>query len=152
MKKLFLPLMRWTLLAVLLAGCSGPNIISVGLHIELEHIDRAADGSVLVTWRMLNPNIATYLVKMSSHKIMLNGTLIGTTAQKGPLGLPAQQNAEETTPLVSAGAAADQVITAAAAAGTASYKVDTDIVIQLFDEALDRSTLTNSGTVKVAAK
>ena len=153
MSKLPLRLFAVALLALVLAGChGGSNVISVGLKYELVQIEREADGSAQVTWRIVNPNIVPYLVAETEHRITLNGTTIGTTKQDGPIGVPAQQNVERTTKLKVAGASGDQAIRAALATGSASYALDSTITIRLYEEMIDRSKLTNTGTVKVTAK
>jgi hypothetical protein len=68
------------------------------------------------------------------------------------VGVPQQTSTDLTTPLISAGPAADQAITDAAKAGTASYGVNSEITIRLYDDAVDHSKLSNSGTVKVILK
>jgi hypothetical protein len=45
MRKIPAPLFWLTFLAVWLCGCGGPNVVSVGLKIEMVQIERAADAT-----------------------------------------------------------------------------------------------------------
>ena len=152
MNRLLAPVFLLSLLVAGLAGCaSSSEIITRGLRIELTGIERAADGTVAVSWRVQNPNIAPYLFARVSHKIFVNETLIGTTLDKEPMAAPAQAVASRTTKLTG-NDAANRVLTDAMARGTASYRVETQILLNIYDSTVEKSALTNSGTVPVTAK
>jgi hypothetical protein len=148
MKKTFLPL----LLLLLLAGCNSNNTITVGLKVELTNIARSSDGTTEVSWRIVNPNISSYLVDETTHKLFLNDTLIGTIHDKGAVAIPAQNNVSRTTRLVSAGAAGERALVNALATGSAAYRTDSTIVIRLYGESTDKSSLTSTGKVTVTTK
>ncbi len=148
MKKYFAPV----LLLLLLAGCSSNNTITVGLKIELTGIARSHDGTTQVSWRIVNPNIVSYLVDETTHRIYLNGTLVGTTQENEAMAIPAQTNANRTTKLVTAGAAAERTLSEAIAAGTATYRTESIIIIRLYGDKTDKSSLTSAGKVPVTAK
>lgn len=152
--KIFLtPLFLLTLASVILSGCnSGRNTITVGLKIELTGIARAGDGTVQVTWRVFNPNLASYLLSQTSHRIYLNGTLVGKTVDADPMGVPAQLSTSKTSKLLVADPAAERFLREALAADSASYRVESLITVRLDGENTDRSSLTNSGTVPVTGK
>src|SRR5258708_3929138 len=75
MKKFLTPFFLVASLA-LLAGCSSNNSTTAGMKIELTGLARASDGSTRVSWRVVNPNVISYLVSQASHRIYLNGVLI----------------------------------------------------------------------------
>ena len=152
MRKFLTPLFLLTLAAVLLPGCSSHNSITVGLKIELLGIERARDGTAQVTWRVTNPNLASYLLAETSHRIYLNGSLVGKTTDKEPMGVPAQLSTSRTTKLLVADQAAERILREALAAGSASYRVETQVTVRLYGDTIDRSGLTNSGTVPVTGK
>lgn len=142
---LFFPLL-------LLAGCSSSsNTITVGLKVELTGLARGNDGTTQVSWRIVNPNIVSYLVDETTHRIYLNGTLVGTTQEKEAMAIPAQTNASRTTKLVTSGAA-ERTLSEAIAAGTATYRTESIIIIRLYGDKTDKSNLTSAGQVPVAAK
>ncbi len=153
MKKLLTPLLL-AACVLTLAGCSSFNrgVTAVGLGVELTDIKRAADGSVAVSWNLVNPNIASYLLAQVDHKVFLNGTLVGTTRDTEPMAAPAQRATGKVSPLVLAGSAAERVIAEAVAAGRASYRVDTELLIRLYGETTDKGSLTRSGSVPVTGK
>ena len=94
MKKLTRLLLA-VLLASSLSSCSNVSEIIAGeLKVALSKIERAGDGTVQVTWRVENPNVVSYLISKGTHKIMLNGTLVGTIVQDTPMGIPASNQLE----------------------------------------------------------
>lgn len=148
MKRFFIPFFS----LLLLAGCSSNNTITVGLKVELTGIARGNDGTTQVSWRIVNPNIVSYLVDETTHRIYLNGTLVGTIQEKGAMAIPAQTNANRTTRLVPSGAAAEHTLSEAIAAGTATYRTESIIIIRLYGDKTDKSNLTSAGKVPVTAK
>lgn len=153
MKKLLTPLLL-VCGVLFLTGCSSfeRGIAVVGLRVELTGIERAADGTVSVAWNLVNPNIASYLIARTNHKIFLDGKLVGTAVNEEPTAIPAQQSVSKVTQLKLADAAADRLITEAAARGSAAYRVDTQLLIRLYGEATDKGDLTHSGSVPVTRK
>lgn len=151
MKQFLTPFFLVTLLA-LLAGCSSNNSTTAGVRIELTGLARASDGSTRVSWRVANPNVISYLVAEATHRIYLNGVLIGTVNDREPLAVMPQAHTDRTSSLASAGPAADSALAAAVAAGSAAYRVESAIVVQLYGETVDKSNLTATGTVPVTAK
>jgi hypothetical protein len=143
---------RLTLFLFVAAGCSSSNRIVVGLQVQLTAITCTADGGADVSWRLSNPNIVPYLLAETTHRITLNGVLLGTLRNKAPVAIPAQAIIEGTAHLVPEGPAAAQAIKAALAAGSASYHTETDLLIRLYGETTDKGTLVGSGTVTVTAK
>ena len=138
-------------LLLLLAGCSS-NTITVGLKVELMNITRSSDGTTQVSWRLVNPNIASYLVDETTQRIYLNGTLAGTIKEHEAVAIPAQSYANRTTRLVTAGTTGERALAEAIAAGSANYRTETAITIRLYGDSLDKSSLTSAGKVTVIAK
>lgn len=145
------------LLAGLLAGgfsaCSNVSQIIAGeLKVALAKIERTGDGTVHVTYRVDNPNVVSYLISRGTHKIFLNGTLAGTMVDDTPLGIPANNQMERSGLLVVAGPAARPLIDQAVAQGSATYRVESTIILLILDDKFEKVHLTRSGTVPVVAK
>lgn len=153
MKKFLTPFFLVTLLA-LLAGCSSisNNSTTAGVKIELTGLVRAGDGTARVSWRVANPNVISYILSQASHRIYLNGVLIGTVHYREPVAVLPQAHTDVTSTMTSAGPAADSALAAAVTAGSAAYRVESAIVVQLYGEMIDKSNLTATGTVPVTAK
>ena len=154
MKKLITPLLLLAGCVLFLAGCSGfdRGVTSVGLGVELAGIERAADGTVAVSWNLINPNVSSYLLARVSQKISLNGILVGTTLDTDPMAIPAQKTTNKVTKLTLAGPAAERLIAEAAAKGSAAYRVETQLLIRLYGDMTDKGLLTHSGSVPVTGK
>jgi hypothetical protein len=153
MKHLFTPLLLLCLVFGGLTGCShNTEIISAGLRIELTQIQRDNAGGVQVTWRLHNPNVVSYLFTKSSHKITLNGTVIGTVSDTAPLGLPQFNQIDRTLPLVPANPAVAEIIDRAIAQGAAAYRLESTLVVLIVDEDTEKIPLSASGSVPVTAK
>lgn len=135
------------------SACSNTSEIIAGeLKIALAKVERMGDGSVQVTWVVQNPNVVSYLISKGSHKVMLNGTQVGTIVQDLPLGVPANNQLERTGLLVPAGPAAAAVIDQAVQQGSAAYQLDSTIYLLILDDKFEKLRLTRSGTVAVVAK
>ena len=149
MKSFPTPLALLLVVAALLAGCGGPSTTTVGLKIELAGVARQSDGRAQVTWRVVNPNIVPYLLARVSHRIYLDGVLVGTLDDREALAIPSQANQERTAALVSAGPAAERALAAAAATGSAAYRVESNVVVRLYGETTEKGELRGAGTVPV---
>ena len=152
MKKSLAPFFLVFLLALLGTGCSSSNTITAGLRVELTGLARAGDGTTRADWRVVNPNVVSYLLAQSSHRVYLDGVFIGTITDKDAMALPAHNHSARSTTLKSDGAAAERTLTAAAAAKSASYRIESDIIIRLYGDSTERSGLSSSGTVPVTTK
>ena len=124
----------------------------VGLNIELAGITRTADGKAEAAWRVVNPNVVSYLVAQANHRIYLDGALVGTVNDREALAVPAQSRADRTSALVITGAAAERALAAATATGSAAYRIESTVTIRLYGETTDRSELRAAGTVPVRTK
>jgi len=152
MKKLSLLLLA-VLLACGFSACSSTSDIIAGdLKVALSRIERAGDGTIQMTWRVDNPNVVSYLVSKGTHKILLNGTLVGNIVQDTPLGVPSHAQLERTTTFVPVNPAAVAVIDQAVAQGSAAYHVDSTMVLLIIDDKFEKIHVTYSGTVPVVAK
>jgi hypothetical protein len=107
---------------------------------------------VHAVWRVDNPNVVSYLVAKGTHKVLLNGKLVGTIVQDQPLGVPAQTKFERTSVLTVANPAADAIIDQALAHGSADYRVESTIMLLILDDQYEKIHLTYTGTVPVIAK
>ena len=152
MKKILPPLLLTLVLVCGFTACGSPEFFTAGLKLELTGIERAGDGSVRVAWRVLNPNVFPYLLNTTSHKLSLNGTLVGTLEDTAPLGVPAQGQAERTGVLIPAKTPAGAIIDQAIAQGSAPYRLNSMLNILVLDDKFEKKSVTTSGTVPVTAK
>lgn len=153
MKKCLLPLFLLVCGLVFPSGCNNTGtIIVVGLRIELTGIERAPDGTTTASWRVMNPNVAPYLLSRTSHKIYLNGTLVGTTTDTDPMAIPARNNAGKTSKLILAGPAAERLLAEAVGHGPVSYRVDSSLVVLIYNDSTEKSSLSGTGMVTVSSK
>lgn len=152
MKKLFTPFFLASMLALLGAGCSSSNTITAGLRVELTGIARTGDGATRMDWRVVNPNVVSYLLAQSTHRVYLDGVLVGTITDKDAMALPAHNHAARSTALTIAGPAAERTLAAAASAGSAAYRVESTVIIRLYGDSTERTNLSSAGTVPVTAK
>lgn len=152
MKKLTLLLLAGLLIGGFCACTSTSEIIAGDLKVAMSRIERMGDGTVHAYWRVDNPNVVAYLVSKGTHKILLNGTLLGTIIQDKPLGVPAQTKLERSSTVTLVGPAANQVLDQAIARGSAEYRVESTIVLLIIDEQFEKVRRTYSGTVPVIAK
>jgi hypothetical protein len=153
MKRLLTPLVL--LAGVVLLQCSCVDIgkiIVTGLHLELTGIERTADGTVSVSWRVVNPNVNAYIATKVSNKIYLSGTFVGSTLSNEPLGIPQNGDVARSSKLILAGPAAERILGEAVVRGSASYRVESQLQIHLYDEETEKGELTHSGLVTVVSK
>jgi hypothetical protein len=153
MKRLLAPVFLLTLMAAILPGCSNSSqLIAVGLRIELTGITQASDGSVSATWHVANSNVVAYLLTRVTHKVYLDGTYLGMIVDEEPLAVPANSNAGRSNKLARGDAAAARVVAAAVANGSGNYRIDTQIIIRIYGDTIEKSVLANAGSVPVTAK
>ena len=152
MKKILPPLLLALFLVCGFTACGSADFLTAGLKIELTGIERMGDGSVHVSWRVQNPNVFSYLLDKTSHKVSLNGTLVGTLTDNAPLGVPAQNHAERTGVLTPAKSDVKAVIDQAVTQGSAAYRLDSALNVLLVEDKFERVALASSGTVPVTAK
>lgn len=144
MKRLAAPLFASFLLA-LLAGCGNPTAGVAGLNAALVRLERDGSGAVQAVVRFTNPNVYSYAIDRSEHRVFLGGTLAGTVKFDRPFAVPTQQAIEQTAAFVPAGPAP-------AVAEAVPYRVESVIIIRTYGD--DTQTWKNgtSGTIAVVAK
>lgn len=153
MKRFLTPLLLLAFVATIFTACSNTSrIIATGLEVDITLIERSSDGTVSVSWQVKNANIVPYLFSRVNMKLQLNGTPIGSIDETEALALPQGTNAGRTSKLSEMSAAGDRVLTEAASAGSANYRVDTQLKILIYDDSYEKSTLSNSGSVPVKIK
>lgn len=152
MKKFPAPFFLASLLALLGTGCSSSNTITAGLKVELTGLVRAGDGTTRADWRVVNPNVVSYLLAQSTHRVYLDGTLVGTITDKDAMALPAHNHSARSATLTGAGPAAERTLAVAAAAGSTAYRVESTVIIRLYGDSTERTSLSSAGTVPVTAK
>lgn len=149
MKKWLTPLFA-VIAALLLGGCaSNSQIIAQGLKFELTQIQRSADGTVEVSYRISNPNVVSYLVDRSSHKLLLNGEVAGTIVDTARVGVAATSKVDRKVALTPA---AGDRLTAALRQGSASYRLESNVWLLMLDDEVEKASLTASGTVPVSGQ
>jgi LEA14-like dessication related protein len=152
MKSLPTPLILSLLLSLFLAGCGGPSNVTVGLKTELVAVARQSNGQTLVTWRAVNPNVVPYLLASATHRVYLDGILIGSVTDREALAIPAQTNQDHTVALTLVGGGAEQALAKAATVGSAAYRLETTVIVRLYGEETEKSELRATGTVPVTSK
>lgn len=153
MKKALLPFCLLALLAALVSGCTNTSkLVSRGLKAEVTSIVRAPDGSVTASWRVTNDNIVAYIFNRVRAKIYLNGTYLGLLTNDTPLAIPANTMSVRSGKVTGGDPAARRALDAAVAQGSASYRVDSQVTICIYDDTFEESKLTAAGTVTVKAE
>jgi len=153
MKKFLTPVFLLALLAAIMTGCNNNSrLIATGLRVELAGLERTGENTVSVSWHVANPNVVSYLLSHTSHKIYLNSVLLGNLVDPEPLGVPANANADRISKLTVGDATAARALADAVTHGSATYRVDSQLIIRVYDETTEKSDLTNSGTVPVTTK
>lgn len=151
MKKPFALLLLASMVAALLAGCSNITPAFAGLSATLAQLERDGSGRVQATVKFNNPNLAAYNVGKSVHRVYLDGTEVGTVNLDRPFGIPPQNAVAQDGELKLEGAGA-AALQAAAARGSAAYRLETTTTFQLFGENKEVIKTSASGTVPVLAK
>lgn len=152
MKQWITPVLAALSLFVFAACSNTSEIIATGLSVELNKIERTADGRVEVSWQLNNPNVVPYLVDRVSHKVTLDGEEIGTISDSTRLGLPKQGKEGRTNTLTLANAAAAERVAQAATRGSANYRLESTLWLLIVDDDIVKSTLSKSGTVPVSSQ
>jgi len=152
MKRYLAPVVLPALLAFFASCTNVGEIIATGLEVEITGIQRAGDHEAEVSWRLKNPNVVSYLFSHITHKIRLNGTPLGTIDEKDALALPAKSDSEHTGKLTGLDPAASRALADAAIAGSASYQIDTELTVLIYDDNKEKSLLSGSGSVTVKNK
>lgn len=152
MKNPLPPLLLALVLVCGFTACGAPTYMTAGIKIEATAIERAGDGTVRVSWRVGNPNVTSYLLEKTAHKLSLNGTLVGTFADTTRLGVPPQSQAERTGILTIDNPAAEAILQQAVARGSAAYRLDSMIHLLIVEDKTEKIPLTHSGTVTVTTK
>ncbi|HTL68495.1 MAG TPA: hypothetical protein VL200_12600 [Lacunisphaera sp.] len=153
MKRLPRPLLLLAALAALFGGCQNiGELVVTGLQVELKAVEYHGAGATTADVTVVNPNVVSYLIAGIKAKVYLNDTFIGTLAAKGPLGLPPQGRLDQAMTLVPAGGAAGQIVAEAARSGSARYRLDTILDIQMVGTKHEQGEVTQSGTVAVTGK
>ena len=148
MKKFF-ALLGLTLLLAFLSGCGSAKPGVLGLKAEFVNIERDGKGGATATWQFVNPNVVSYIVSASKHKVYVNGRYVGLASTKEPAGIPARGSFTQTGLLA---LDKDGAAVLAAAGSSASYRVDSDFTMQLYGEIFEHHLISTSGTVKLGAK
>lgn len=140
MKRLLLPVLLLGL-SMLGAGCSSPAPLA-GLSLELVALERAADGGVAATVRVVNPNLVAYNLARATHRVLLDGRLVGTLRHERPTGVPAQNVALQVGSLaLEPGASLSP--------GPVAYRLESKVVLTLWGDRTEESKLSASGSVIV---
>lgn len=150
MSKPLVPALLLVLLTVLPTGCfTGSHSIGAGLQAEVTGIESAADGSIMATWRLINPNIGPYLISRTSPKVYLDDVYLGMADDTDRLVVPARDVGTRTVRLTGGEAAASRALQAASAQGTGHYRLVVPIVILVYGDVTEKMELSQTGTVPV---
>ena len=147
--KQFLAPFALVLTLAILAGCATDKSGLSGFKAELLKIERDGHGAATATWQIVNPNVATYNVAESSHKIFVNGRYLGRAVTKEPTGVPRQTNVTQSAPIAMErdGAA---ILDAAGNSGT--YRIESSLLLLIYSTTTEKFSVTNAGTVRITGK
>ena len=141
MKKLFiLTLLGLTVLG-LFSGCSS-GVERIGLQVQLVKLDKKANGSLLASLLLSNPNVSSVNVAKSTHQLTLNGRSAGILEVTEPVGIPAQQTTTITVSFTPVSGTAD-------VSGPVSYQLASQLTLRIYDDDTERYKTSSSGTVTV---
>lgn len=150
--KPFAPLLLLTLAcALLVGGCSNVTPAFTGLTASLAKLEQDANGTVTATVRFANPNLAAYNVGKGVHRVILDGTTVGTVTLARPFGIPPQANVEQTAELRLEGAGAS-AFAAALARGSAAFRLESTVTFQLYGDNREVIKSSSAGTVPVTSR
>jgi len=116
------------------------------MSIEAVRVVRQADGSATVDLVLLNPSVVSYNIASSKHTLTLDGRVVGKLVINEPLGLPAQGQASLSSPLLT-----DQGV-ALPAGPQASYRLETELKLNLYGDSVEYTKLSAAGTLTIVAK
>jgi hypothetical protein len=68
------------------------------------------------------------------------------------MAIPAQTNQDRTMALTVAGTATEQALAKAATAGSATYRLESTVIVRLYGEETEKTELRATGTVPVTSK
>jgi LEA14-like dessication related protein len=136
-----------------LVGCfshqtfGGINVTVVGLKPTAA---AAANTPATLTLHFANENVIAVGIDSSTHRLFLNGTLVGTAVNANPLGVQAMTTVTQEVPVKFDNLALVQQL---AAAGTTSYRLESDLLLMAGDEkihvkSIEQGTLDLSPLVK----
>lgn len=148
MKKFF-AVFGVALLLSLLSGCGTTKPGLLGLKAELLSIELDGQGGAVASWQLANPNVVSYIVSGSRHKIYVGGRYVGTASTKKATGVPSRANIPQAELIALEKGAAGFL---AEAGATASYRIDSDLTIQLYGEIFEQHHSTAAGTVRIVRK
>jgi hypothetical protein len=135
-----------------LAGCSSKDLPGLtGLGVTLIGIERSADGATQVHWQLNNPNVVAYLIQASSHKIYLDGRLVGTAATREPVGLN-RQSTQNQSAIMQLDKGSEAALAAALARGTSTYRLESNLTITTYGDYREEYRTNASGTVSLTGK
>ena len=148
MKQFFIRLALALALAVL-AGCATGKPGLIGFRPELLKIERDGRGGATAIWQIVNPNIATYNVAESSHKIFVNGRYLGRAVTKEPTGVPRQTNITQSAPIA---LERDGAAILDAAGNSGAYRIESSLLLLIYSTTTEKFSVTNAGTVRITGK
>lgn len=129
-----------------LVGCLGGVRLN-SISVEVTDVAKGPTSDVLrVTIRYTNENVIPIAVDSTSHKLYVNGKLLGKCLSKAPVGLPPTQTINEVILLHIEDAAFLQSLIGQAGKQTASYKIDSKLFVKSGDENLDTRAI-NTGAI-----
>jgi len=106
-----------------------------------------------LTLNFANENVMAVGITSSTHRLFLNSSFVGTAVNANPLGVQAMAAATQVVPMKFDNLALVQQLAGAAGATTASYRLETDMLVLAGEEkihikSLEQGTLDLSPLVK----
>jgi LEA14-like dessication related protein len=146
MKALLPRLLALSLCLLAFAGCMG-GIKLNSISVEIIEVRKGPSaGEIGMTVRYSNENVIPIAIDHTTHKVYVNGKLLGKCVSNAPVGLPPTKSIDEKLILKIEDKALLADLVAKASTQTASYKLETRIFVKSGEEDLD-SRASNTGAL-----
>lgn len=140
------PLLLLLFIGGLLTGCSHPSDGLNGLNAMLKRLETKGDGTADAVISFVNPNVYSYAIEKSEHRVYLDGAMVGTVKFDRPFAVPLQQTIEMTGTLVRNGGAGLR------SGNAVPYRLESTIIIRSYGEDTLNWPTVSTGTASVVAK
>lgn len=128
-----------------LTGCTGGTLGGVTVSLESLKPSPEGEGKVVATLQFSNENIVAFGVAQSSYTLYLNGKKIGEAQGEDAIPLPKMDRISQTI-VFDVNASQLKELVASAEDRTASYKLETSLLVRSGEEKL-RLKVEQSGAV-----
>ena len=130
---------RLAFLALCLSGLAGclSHLTFGGIAVTIDDLKPAtAKTPATLTLHFANENVVAVGIDSSTHRLYLNGSLVGTAVNTKPLGVQAMSSGTQEAPVKFENPALVQQLAAAAGARTTSYRLESDLLLLAGEEKI----------------